>query len=763
VEVPDVAAQARKEAQANRRFAAATKRSSLPSGRDTYRTLPDYENEMKVLAAQNPGLVRVFELPFKTFQGRTVMGLEITTDVNQSSHKPAFLNMGVHHAREWPAGEHAIEWAHELINGFKAGNARVTNIVKGSRTFIVPIVNPDGFNASRTAGEITAGGDGRPEDVPDTLYIGAGALNGGEYRRKNCRIIDTEESNCLTSAGLAENGVDPNRNYGGLWGGPGADQTNVLAQTYPGPGPFSEPETRNIKALVGGNQVTTLITNHTTAGLVLRAPGIASLGDPVDEDRGYKQLGDDMALQNGYFSQKSWELYDTTGTTEDWTYNTAGGYGFTFELYCGQPNYTTGDCDAPSFHPTFARVVEEYEGDSDQANHVDDPGQADATPFGMQSGFDGKGNREAYFIAAESTLNEARHSIIEGAAPAGATLRLKKTFKTETFPQADGKPIVFDDGLESTMVVGADGRFRWHTNPSTRPIVAKAQGDPDGGTPAPAQQQSGSPTGNDDPADYYVDEAPGAAPSGDANSTNALNYNDHQIVVPATGDNRSANIRVSWTTPTTDYDIKLFEDSDGDGRSAGETRSLGVSENGATSEEEVGLTGDPRLEAGKKYVLRVTNFAGAEPYEVDITWNGPEPFRPAQVEAYTMTCEVGGQVLQTTSVVVDRGQTARPSPPPAQRSRRRRRRRRRRTPAWQAAACARPRRRARAAAWRSRSRAGSATRSPSTSSSSRSAGASSVSGSSPGSRTGPPGSRGTARRTAAAARSPTASTSCGTR
>ena len=59
--------------------------------------------------------------------------------------------------------------------------------------------------------------------------------------------------------------MDPNRNYGTFWGGPGSD-TNPLTQTYRGPGPFSEPESRNIKALVSRNQVMTLITNHTTAG-----------------------------------------------------------------------------------------------------------------------------------------------------------------------------------------------------------------------------------------------------------------------------------------------------------------------------------------------------------------------------------------------------------------------------------------------------------------------------------------------------------------
>ena len=145
--------------------------------------------------------------------------------------------MGVHHAREWPAGELTMEWAIELINGYKKGDARATNVVRNSRNIVVPIVNPDGFEASRNAGEIAGQGGGRDETVDDTAYLVAGATTGGEYRRKNCRLPDDSAAgNCTTSVGLAENGVDPNRNYGGLWGGPGAD-TNPLDPDLPRPRP----------------------------------------------------------------------------------------------------------------------------------------------------------------------------------------------------------------------------------------------------------------------------------------------------------------------------------------------------------------------------------------------------------------------------------------------------------------------------------------------------------------------------------------------
>ena len=356
--------------RAARRAAAA---SVLPSGRTTYRTLADYNTELKELADANPGLVRLFTLPNKTWLGKDVMGIEITTNVNANDGKPAFLNMGVHHAREWPSGEHAMEWAYELINGFKAGNPRATKIVREQPQHRRPDRQPGRLRgvAQRRPARPTRAAT-RPSTTRPTSSAGPrpGASTGARTaafrttpkpatarRRRDWPRTAWTRTATTAACGAAR-----------------ARTRNPLVQTYRGPGPFSEPETRNIQSLVSRNQVVTLITNHTTAGLVLRAPGLAALGDPVDENRGYKALGDAMAKHNGYFSQKGFELYDTTGTTEDWSYNTAGGFGFTFEIYCGAPNYDTGDCDDPAFHPLYETMVKEWTGENPQADHETDPG-----------------------------------------------------------------------------------------------------------------------------------------------------------------------------------------------------------------------------------------------------------------------------------------------------------------------------------------------------------------------------------------------------
>jgi hypothetical protein len=249
--------------------------------------------------------------------------------------------------------------------------------------------------------------------------------------------------------------------------------------------------------------------------------------------------------------------------------------------------------------------------------------------------------------------------VLEGSGPAGATLRLSKTFKTETFPQPpDDQPILFDDKLETVYDIGSDGRVRWHVNPSTRPLVAKETGVPDPGEPSPPITQTGGVAGSSTTEDDPDDGATSAGdPVGGANSNDPAHYNDHPITVPSTGDNATMSVRVSWASPASDWDVKLYEDTNGDSRSQNDEPVVGTSQTGPGNVEEVSASGQPRLEPGKKYVLRVNNFAATEGYDVEITFQPPLPFKPAQVESYTLTCEVGGQVLDTQQVQVDRGET----------------------------------------------------------------------------------------------------------
>ena len=390
VKVADLAAVERANKAKDKAYAASVAESELPSGSTGYRHLADFNAEMAALAAKYPTKVKPLTLANPSVQGKAIHGIEITDDAaNTKDGKPVFLIMGAHHAREWPSSEHSLEFAYDLL---ESGDARNAGLLKNMRTIVVPVVNVDGFEISRKAAPL---GDFSRFDY--------------EMKRKNCDISDnapaqfTDRPVRQQPRRTSPGGTDPNRNYPGFWGGPGAEFT-WSGDTYRGDSPGSEPEVDNIRKLVSSRQVTNLITNHTFSNLILRPPSLASTGFSPDEIK-YRALGADMAAHNDYANIPSFGLYDTSGSTEDWSYWNTGGLGFTFEI------------GTEGFHPPYQTgVVAEY------------AGLAPAAGAGLG------GNREAYYRMAAATVDKSLHSTITGKAPANTNLTIRKTYQGMTSP-----------------------------------------------------------------------------------------------------------------------------------------------------------------------------------------------------------------------------------------------------------------------------------------------------------------------------------------
>lgn len=405
--------------------------SSLPSGREQYRQYVDYTNELKMLAEQNPTFVRPVVIG-TSFEGRPIQGVEIATDVNrQDDGRPYYLNFGEHHAREWPSGEWPMEFARTLVDGVKAGNPRITAIATNVRTVVVPVVNVDGFIASRSFGFNPA------IDDDSNLTFNESATGLGAYRRKNCRPLNAADAEVPCALRRSGSGVDLNRNYGYYWGGEGAS-TIATAQNYRGAAPNSEPEVEAVHQYVSDIHPTVFITNHTFTedGKWLRQPGFDTVLSVSEDETAMKELGDDMAAATGYTSELGYQtLGNITGAAEDWNYFAQGTYGYTPEAR------------GPNFHGNYAdHVVTEYVGD---AQHP------------------GKGVREAYLLAAERAEQEADHSVVGGTAPPGATLKLTKQFNAPT--SING--LTVPETLDTTLKVRASGTYNWQINPSSRPDV----------------------------------------------------------------------------------------------------------------------------------------------------------------------------------------------------------------------------------------------------------------------------------------------------
>jgi len=563
--------------------------------------------------------------------------------------------MGLHHAREWPSGEHAIEWAYELVNNY-GSDERTTRLVDTTRTIVVPVVNPDGFNLTREVPFANETLDPIASEVP---VDGSQPVvdPGFAYKRRNCRMIELNEAEsgyvpaegpCGDTANRGL-GVDPNRNYGGFWGGPGAS-ADPTSDIFWGEAPFSEPETQNVQWLISHRQVTALITNHTYSDLIIRPPGIKAHGETIDEEQ-YRDFGAEMAAQNGYSNWQGWELYDTTGTTEDWSYFATGGFGFTFEIgraaqsltndaNTGEPTSDlaidiAGSYAAVGFHPPYPLgVVSEWYGKGPHA---------------------GKGNREAYYVAQEATLDRSKHSLIRGRATPGTELTLSKEFLTETSPRGTdpnglpvfdpaGEPIAFTDRLETEMVVGDAGRFRWHVNPSTRPDVLRGMPgrEPAGPTTAPQSFQH-------DPAAPLVPAAGAPVPG---------SYEERDFTIAPTEDNGRLDLHLEWPIGETelgpdDLDLRLFRQND-----AGLYEEIASSTN-AGGPEDIQVVDPPPGE----YRIRVENWFAtneeAKNWTAKLTFAPPTAPVPGTRESWSLSCETPKGKRDTEAVTVDRGESVR--------------------------------------------------------------------------------------------------------
>jgi hypothetical protein len=605
-----------KQAELSARYSATTAASPLPTGRTEYRNLEDYEAELKQITEKFKGIAKPVELPKRSFQDRPLMGVEFSENVGaKDDGKPTYFVMGTHHAREWPAGEIAMEFAWYIANNY-GSDAQVTSLLKRERIVVVPIINPDGYVVSRTTPSAYDSTGAAPFDTAEAV-AGGGF---GAYRRKNCDgAVPSGAFPCLLQWG-----VDPNRNYGEGWGGAGAS-SNPYTQTFRGTGPWSEPETQAVHEYSQKRQVTALITLHNFASLILRPPGLAAKGKAIDEDR-LKQLGDEMAADTGYTSQYSWQLYDTSGTTEDWNYAAAGTYGYTIEL--GPADWQGGQ-----FHVAYPQaVVEQWTGRKSRA---------------------GKGMRAALLTMAEAAANPADHAILKGSAPAGSILRIKRTFETSTgssgkecavadptdltsgcYGEQDGQKV--PDFVESTTVVPTSGQYEWHVGPSTRPFVF--------GTRFPSK----------DVKDGRSDTINGTAPpdqSGGAGGEN--DHVDHPFTITDADNAKKVTITLEWTGGVQDMDMEVYK----------KTADPDEPQQVATSGNPPGQSEEAVIEAPETgdYFVRVVNFLAAPgtPYTVTIKRQtaGPDTVTiSGKTEAWRMTCETpDGKVQESRDVTVWRG------------------------------------------------------------------------------------------------------------
>ncbi|MFG0329410.1 MAG: M14 family metallopeptidase [Phycisphaerales bacterium] len=262
---------------------------------DSYHTFDEIMTYLADLEALRPDIAERFVLG-TSLEGRTIYGLKITGDTGGS--KPGVLYHGCQHAREWITTMGSTYIADQLVRNYGT-DPYLTELVDEVEIYVVPVVNPDGYEYSR---------------LTDRMW------------RKNRR-----------NNGGGSYGVDLNRNWAYGWGGEGSSG-DPNSQIYRGPSAFSEPETQNLRDFMIANpNINGHIDIHSYSQLILQPWGW-TINLPPDHDR-FEVLGADMQEAMASLYGTNWvhgpsytTIYPASGVAPDWTYGDQGAWGFTFEL-----------------------------------------------------------------------------------------------------------------------------------------------------------------------------------------------------------------------------------------------------------------------------------------------------------------------------------------------------------------------------------------------------------------------------------------------
>jgi hypothetical protein len=261
-----------------------------------YYSFAQMETAMNQLVANYPTIAQKISLGL-SHESRNIWCIKISDQVaTDQPNEPEVLYIGLQHAREAIGGSSMIFFMQYLCENY-ATDTRIRDLVDNREIFIIPCMNPDGWEYNRNNG-------------------GAGA--GWRKNRRN-------------NAGSSW-GVDLNRNWSVDWsncsapivGSPSSCGTNdPFDDTYYGPSAFSEPETRAIRDFTYTRNFVAMIDQHAYGpyySLPFGRPSLASNNMNADDHKYYTYVSAAMGTYNGMRSGNSPQAlgYEVAGGVKDW-------------------------------------------------------------------------------------------------------------------------------------------------------------------------------------------------------------------------------------------------------------------------------------------------------------------------------------------------------------------------------------------------------------------------------------------------------------
>lgn len=260
-------------------------------------------DQLYAAARNNPQLVKLVKLG-TTYQGREILAVKLTQGARgvADGTRPAVLFSATQHAREWIATEVDRRLMNHYIDRWRANDREVRKLLQTTELWFIPVANPDGYQYT---------------------------FDHERLWRKNLRDNNGDGQ---TQVG---DGVDPNRNFPNHWGYDEEGSSSIQSgETYRGPEPRSEPETRAMVGLLDRIGFAFQVNYHSNGQWLLYAEGW-QIGTPTADDPIYYALSGNLdapAIEGFHPGLSSDVLYVTNGETTDYAHATTGALAWTPEL-----------------------------------------------------------------------------------------------------------------------------------------------------------------------------------------------------------------------------------------------------------------------------------------------------------------------------------------------------------------------------------------------------------------------------------------------
>ena len=262
----------------------------------TYQQMLDVLDDM---ATKFPNLITAKAVVSDTnpsWEGRPLWYVKISDNPNVEEGEKEVLYTALHHAREPNSLSQMIFYMWYLLENY-ANDPDVQYLLNNEALYFIPCVNPDGYVYNETTN-------------PD----------GYGYWRKNRR-----------DNGDGTFGVDLNRNYGYFWGNDDNGSSPLTdAQTYRGPAPFSEPETRAVRDFCREHDFVFALNYHTSGNLLIYPWAYSD----APADSAFVKYGQLFTRFNHFTYGTSSQTvgYAVNGSSDDWMLGETGTLSFTPEV-----------------------------------------------------------------------------------------------------------------------------------------------------------------------------------------------------------------------------------------------------------------------------------------------------------------------------------------------------------------------------------------------------------------------------------------------